>query len=119
LPSAQSEPGTQFAKLIAGTGDVAQMLGCSPSTVTRLWKTDPLFPQPFRMGLNGDLKWAVAGIPAYIATKAARAQAGEQPIGSPAEERSGARPNSARRPRTKPRPYRAGMAGDADAGEAA
>ena len=97
---------------------VAGMLGTSPSTVRRAEKNDPTFPRPFRLTPNGDLLWAVAAIQAYVAAKSARAQAGEKPIGGPAEERSGARPKSARRSRAKPRPYRTGMAGDADAGEA-
>jgi predicted DNA-binding transcriptional regulator AlpA len=98
---------------------VAGMLGTSPSTVRRVGRNDPTFPKPFRLTPNGDLLWAVADVLAFVATRSARAQAGEQPVGSPAEERSGARPKSPRRSKTKPHPYRAGMAGDADAGEAA
>jgi predicted DNA-binding transcriptional regulator AlpA len=98
---------------------VAAMFGTSSSTVRRAEKNDPTFPRPFRLTPNGDLLWAVADIQAYVAAKSARVQADEKPVGSPVEDRSGTEPKPTRRSRAKARPYRAGMAGDADAGEAA
>ena len=65
----------QYSSLAVRISVVAQMLGCSDSTVRRALKFDQKFPRPFRLTPRGDLLWSVTELEAYIAAKSAQAQA--------------------------------------------
>ena len=58
--------------LAASTGVASEMTGLPSTTLRRLAKTDPTFPQPFTINDRGDLRWPLAEVVAWLEVKAGR-----------------------------------------------
>jgi predicted DNA-binding transcriptional regulator AlpA len=58
--------------LAAGSGLTSEITGLSQTTLRRLAKTDPAFPQPFIINDRGDLKWPVREVVSWLEAKAGR-----------------------------------------------
>lgn len=58
--------------LVAASGAIAEVTGLPQTTLRRLAKTDPTFPQPFPINDRGDLRWPVAEVIAWLEAKAGR-----------------------------------------------
>jgi hypothetical protein len=58
--------------LTASTGQMAAIAGLPGTTLRRLARTDPTFPQPFVINERGDLKWPVLETVSWLEAKAGR-----------------------------------------------
>ena len=56
----------------ASTGVTTQITGLPGTTLRRLARTDPKFPQPFTISDRGDLRWPVAEVVAWLERRAGR-----------------------------------------------
>jgi hypothetical protein len=58
--------------LVAGTGVTSDVTGLPGTTLRRLAKDDPSFPQPFIINDRGDLKWPLREVIDWLEVKAGR-----------------------------------------------
>ena len=58
--------------LAASTGVTSQITGLPGTTLRRLARTKPGFPQPFTIDERGDLRWPVAEVVAWLEARAGR-----------------------------------------------
>jgi predicted DNA-binding transcriptional regulator AlpA len=61
--------------LAAGTGKVSEVTGLPGTTLRRLARSDPSFPQPFTINDRGDLRWPLAEVVGWLERKAGRSLA--------------------------------------------
>jgi predicted DNA-binding transcriptional regulator AlpA len=62
--------------IAASTGRTVEITGLGASTLRRLAKADPSFPKPFRIAGDGDWRWPVPEIVAWLEVRAGRPLAG-------------------------------------------
>ena len=67
--------GAEPDQLLTDIGGVAHMLNCSPATVRRRMQDTPDFRRSFKIHPKGEHRFVVQEIKAYVAAKAAMAQA--------------------------------------------
>jgi predicted DNA-binding transcriptional regulator AlpA len=58
--------------LAASTGKVSTITGLPGTTLRRLARTDPTFPQPFTINDRGDLRWPVSEVVRWLEARAGR-----------------------------------------------
>jgi predicted DNA-binding transcriptional regulator AlpA len=58
--------------LVASTGQATAITGLPGTTLRRLARTDPSFPQPFPINDRGDLRWPVAEVVGWLERRAGR-----------------------------------------------
>ena len=58
--------------LTASTGQLGAITGLPGTTLRRLARTDPTFPQPFIINERGDLRWPTLETVGWLETKAGR-----------------------------------------------
>lgn len=68
----------RFHSLGIGTGEVAQLLGVSMSTVRRLAKHEPTFPKSFHLSTGGDRCWSRADVEEWFYERADAARSKAQ-----------------------------------------
>jgi predicted DNA-binding transcriptional regulator AlpA len=58
--------------LAASTGQASAITGLPGTTLRRLARTDPTFPQPFTINERGDLRWPVPEVVRWLEVRAGR-----------------------------------------------
>jgi predicted DNA-binding transcriptional regulator AlpA len=58
--------------LAASTGQMTAITGLPGTTLRRLARADPTFPQPFIINERGDLRWPVTEVVRWLEAKAGR-----------------------------------------------
>ena len=64
--------GTPRLPIAASTGQTTAFTGLPGTTLRRLARTDPDFPQPFTINERGDLRWPVPEVVKWLEQRAGR-----------------------------------------------
>jgi predicted DNA-binding transcriptional regulator AlpA len=55
--------------LLGTARDVGRLLSVSETSVRRIIRTNPAFPQPIRLTPNSDLRWPLDAVRAFVAAQ--------------------------------------------------